>query len=333
MRQLVSWTDDKDLGHGESFGQNQTAQQFAEQFAHRLVYPGFLSDEGYYAMGAWALPEGVEFDDVPPNGIARRNYMRCIGRHDAMTVELRTTHPDGSFEHYTVAREPITNPSQWTQVSFNTGDPEPHTIPVHPEELFTGQQAVPVLNNYILNATTPPPHLLRQVNTPTTTRQVATWTVHKQRGRKTPFTLEETAQQTAQKMAHRLTDPSFLSDHAYFATGAWALPPGVHYYNVSYDDPARDNYIQCAGTYQALTIEIRTTEPNGSYKHYTVAREPVTNPNHWTQLTINNGDPKGIVVDLHPEELFTGPQAAQVFTPYILNATLPPPHLLRQTDV
>ena len=34
----------------------------------------------------------------------------------------------------------------------------------HPEEVFTGQQAVPVFRTYILTGQTPPPTLLRRIN-------------------------------------------------------------------------------------------------------------------------------------------------------------------------
>ena len=58
-----------------------------------------------------------------------------------MTIEIRVTHDDGSYEQYTVAREPVTDPEAWTTVSWDNGGPEPYTIQVHPQEVFTGEQA------------------------------------------------------------------------------------------------------------------------------------------------------------------------------------------------
>ena len=45
-----------------------------------------------------------------------------------MTIEIHITHEDGSYEHYAVAREPATDPTAWTTVSWDNGGPEPFTI-------------------------------------------------------------------------------------------------------------------------------------------------------------------------------------------------------------
>ena len=81
-----------------------------------------------------------------------------------MTIEIRITHEDGSYEQYAVAREPVTDPTAWTTVSWDNGGPEPFTIQVHPEEVFTGEQAAPVFRAYIEHDALPPAELLRRID-------------------------------------------------------------------------------------------------------------------------------------------------------------------------
>ena len=64
-----------------------------------------------------------------------------------------------------------------------------------------------------------------------------------------------------------------------------------------------------------------------------MAREPVADPGAWTTITWDNGGPEPCSLRLHPEEVFTGEQAAPVFRAYIEDGVLPPAELLRRLDV
>ena len=81
-----------------------------------------------------------------------------------MTIEIRVTHDDDSYEQYAVAREPVADPEAWTTVSWDNGNPEPFTIQVHPEEVFTGEQAVPVFRAYIEEGALQRTELLRRID-------------------------------------------------------------------------------------------------------------------------------------------------------------------------
>ena len=119
----------------------------------------------HFSMLVWALPEGVtHIDDVPRSSPARATYIQCGGSAEAMTIEIRVTHDDGSYEHYAVAREPVTDPEAWTTVSWDDGGSEPYSVQVHPEEVFTGEQAVPVFRAYIEDNALPPADLLRRID-------------------------------------------------------------------------------------------------------------------------------------------------------------------------
>ena len=152
-------------GPRESFFMPQTPQEFAKRVARSLTSPQFLDGKYVFSIVVWALPEGASHvDDVPRSSPARATYIQCGGSTEAMTIEIRVTHDDDSYEHYAVAHEPVTDPETWTTVSWDNGNPEPFTIQVHPEEVFTGEQAAPVFRAYIEEGALPPTELLRRIN-------------------------------------------------------------------------------------------------------------------------------------------------------------------------
>ena len=114
----------------------------------------------------------------------------------------------------------------------------------------------------------------------------------------------------------------------------WALPDGMtHMDEVPESSPARATYIQCGGSAEAMTVEIRVTGADGAYEHYRVAREPVRDPGAWVEVEWEFGGGEPFTAELHPEEVFTGCQASPVFHDYIVNGDLPPAELLRRLDI
>ena len=144
----------------DGFDVPQTPQSFADDTEQRLTEPDFLEGYKRYALVVWALPEGVDHvDDVPHDSVALSNYMQCGGSTQAMTVEVRVTQEDGSYEHYVVARKPVADPDVWTTITYNNTP-----LQVHPEEVFTGEQAAPVFRAYIEDGVIPPRELLRTLD-------------------------------------------------------------------------------------------------------------------------------------------------------------------------
>ena len=72
-----------------------------------------------------------------------------------------------------------------------------------------------------------------------------------------------------------------------------------------------------------MTVEIRVTGQDGSYKHYVVAREPVADPESWMGIEWDPGEGGPAAVRVHPEEVFTG----------VVDGRLPAPELLRPLDI
>ncbi|MDO5080695.1 NTP pyrophosphohydrolase [Buchananella hordeovulneris] len=99
---------------------------------------------------------------MPKRAIAQRNYIRCLGTARAMVVQIRVTQPDRTTALYVVAREPIADPEAWVELTWSGYQHKPDSIKLHPEELLTGEQAVPIFRAYIENQELPPPHLLRE---------------------------------------------------------------------------------------------------------------------------------------------------------------------------
>ena len=147
------------------FLQPQTPQLIADEVARKLTSPAYLDGARHFALAVWALPDGMtHIDEVPESSPARATFIQCGGSAAAMSVEIRVTHGDDSYEHYAVAREPVTDPGAWTTITWDNGGPEPFSLRLHPEEVFTGEQAAPVFRAYIEDGALPPAELLRRLD-------------------------------------------------------------------------------------------------------------------------------------------------------------------------
>mgnify|MGYP000938951293 CR=1 FL=1 len=164
MRRLATWTVDSKTGRSEDFILPQTPEKIADMTSRHLTYPTFLDGRGYFSLGVWALPEGARDPWDVPEAEQSNFYMQAAGSNRGMTIEVRVPDPVSGYAHYVVAREPVRDPDAWVPLSWNNGGDEPFTTHVHPEEVFTGQQAVPVFRAYILTGQAPPPTLLRRIN-------------------------------------------------------------------------------------------------------------------------------------------------------------------------
>ncbi|SPT53733.1 Uncharacterised protein [Actinomyces bovis] len=390
-RRFATWTVDARRGATGWFSSPQTPEETLEEATRRLTVPTAMTEGVRFAMGLWALPEGAFFpDDVGKHDPARNTYMQFIGTHEAMVIEARIEHPDGTFEHYTIAREPIQDPQKWTTITYVDNAPPrvPTTttaqLKVHPEEIFTGQQALEIASQYILEGTLPPNNRLRPINphrplnqgyipedvpskglvanrrpfqpnppvtwspTPALSRtelrttpgpRFMIWAVDAEHGHHNVLPAAMPATQTAQCLEQILTDPKAMTGQQCFSMGVWTLPEGqTAVSKVRKSDPARSNYMQCAGSWQAMTLELRIQQADDTFEHYTIAREPIQDPQKWTTITyaydiLFDGSTQTHDIRLHPEEVFTGQQATTIFTNYVLHATLPPKHLLRKLDL
>lgn len=100
-----------------------------------------------------------------------------------------------------------------------------------------------------------------------------------------------------------------------FAYSLWHYPDDVQFEKVKTDDI--EEYLQCAGSAEAMTVEVREDDGADGYAQYVLAREPVT------------GEPSEEIswdaysTLVHPEEVFTAEQATALFECYFDTGQIP----------
>ena len=165
MKRFATSVLHANVGEVERFFLPQTPESTADYVCKRLRAPKYFDGSRRFAMVVWALPEGAAYpEDAPEGHPARSTYIQCAGSTRAMAIEIRLTHPDGSYQHWAVAREPVADPDKWVDIEWDTSADKPSTTRVHPEEVFTGEQAAPVFHDYIAGGTLPDPALLRPLD-------------------------------------------------------------------------------------------------------------------------------------------------------------------------
>ena len=154
-----------EAGPVEEFSAESTPEAVADGITEVLTAPRCFDGSHMYAMVVWGLPSGAERpEDVAADDPARSTYIQCAGSTGVMTVEIRVTGQDGSYKHYVVAREPVADPESWMGIEWDPGEGGPAAVRVHPEEVFTGEQAAPVFRAYVVDGRLPAPELLRPLD-------------------------------------------------------------------------------------------------------------------------------------------------------------------------
>ena len=119
-----------------------------------------------------------------------------------------------------------------------------------------------------------------------------------------------------------------LNGSSFWAWSLWRAPEGA---DLLESIPFSDEYMQCAGTAEALTIEVRYLEPDGTPHQYTIGRpdgDPSGEPTeviHW--------DDGRYSTTVYPNEVFTADEAAVIFYTYFLTDKVAQPYTLREIDM
>ena len=112
---------------------------------------------------------------------------------------------------------------------------------------------------------------------------------------------------------------------SFWAYSIWRAPEGA---DLLEDIPFSEDYIQCAGSAEALTVEVRTVDAEGIAHQYVVGK-PSTTP---------AGEPSEIIpwdngrrsTRVYPNEVFTADEAADIFYDYFLTDTVPDTYQRRE---
>lgn len=107
----------------------------------------------------------------------------------------------------------------------------------------------------------------------------------------------------------------------------WKLPPGKILYDVSPDKDANE-YIQCAGSANGMTVEVRRSKGD-KYEHFVVGRSPDgENPGkketiHW----------EAVDTVVAPNEVFSADEATELFLSYYRMGWVPSKYVLRLLSI
>lgn len=100
-------------------------------------------------------------------------------------------------------------------------------------------------------------------------------------------------------------------------------PDKKAFFNLSRDP---DNYIQCAGSEECLTVEWRTSE-NGIYKHFVFGKEKPDNMVVWTQINCRVGP-----IRIHTNEVLAIEDALCLFNSFYKNEAFPAMYVKRNVS-
>jgi hypothetical protein len=113
----------------------------------------------------------------------------------------------------------------------------------------------------------------------------------------------------------------------FFSLVAWRMPEGLDFEG---SDPRRiaDEYLQCGGKADRLTLELRRSEA-GAYHQYCIGRQ-IVEPAKQLSESIRWGDHETLV---YPSEVFDSVSAGLVFREYFRSGNAPADHLMRPITI
>lgn len=119
-----------------------------------------------------------------------------------------------------------------------------------------------------------------------------------------------------------------MNGSSFWAWSLWRAPEGADLLD---SIPLSNEYIQCAGTAEALTIEVRYLDPDGTAHQYVVGRPGGDTSGEPTEvITWDDGRHSTTV---YPNEVFKADEAAVIFYTYFLTDKVAQPYVLREIDM
>jgi hypothetical protein len=119
-----------------------------------------------------------------------------------------------------------------------------------------------------------------------------------------------------------------MNGASFWAYGLWRAPEGS---DLLEDIPLSDEYVQSAGSAQAMTVEVRVLDENGAAHQFTIGKPgerpggPPTHVIHW--------DDGRHSTTVYVNEVFTADEAAEVFSAYSQTDEVPDSYTLRELDL
>ncbi len=119
-----------------------------------------------------------------------------------------------------------------------------------------------------------------------------------------------------------------LNGTSTWAWSLWRAPEGADLLD---SIPFSDEYIQCAGAADALSIEVRYVDPVGIAHQCVVGRPAVESSGEPTEVV--RWDEGRHSTKVFPSEVFTADEAAVIFYTYFLTDKVAQPYTLREIDM
>ena len=115
-----------------------------------------------------------------------------------------------------------------------------------------------------------------------------------------------------------------MNGSTFWSYSLWRAPEGA---DLLEDIPFSDEYMQCAGTAEALALEVRRLDPDGTAHQYAIGKPGGDRTGEPTEvIRFDNGRHSTTV---YPHEVFTADEAAVVFYTYFLTNEVSQPYELR----
>ncbi|WP_431075153.1 hypothetical protein [Microbacterium phyllosphaerae] len=119
-----------------------------------------------------------------------------------------------------------------------------------------------------------------------------------------------------------------MDGSSFWAWSLWRAPEGA---DLLEDLPFNDEYMQCAGSAEALTIEVRHVDPDGTAHQYTIGKPGADVTGEPTEVI--PWDEGRHSTTVYPHEVFNADEAAVVFYTYFLTDKVSQPYTLRELDM
>jgi hypothetical protein len=115
-----------------------------------------------------------------------------------------------------------------------------------------------------------------------------------------------------------------MNGSTFWAWSLWRAPEGADLLD---SIPFSEEYVQCAGTADALALEVRRIEPDGTPHQYAIGKPGGDRTGEPTEV-IHYDDGRHSTT-VYPHEVFTADEAAVVFYTYFLTNDVSQPYELR----
>ena len=110
-----------------------------------------------------------------------------------------------------------------------------------------------------------------------------------------------------------------------WAYSLWRAPDGA---DLLAEIPFSEEYFQCAGDAEGVTVEVRVVDEAGTAHQYTVGKPTGGSESEPTETI--RWDEGRHSTKVHPHEVFTLDEAADLFVAYYRNDRVPADHTLRE---